>query len=99
MSELEDAAREELADLWADLDREIRYAYTGDWSIGCENIKERIHRLTRLVGPTPWEQVQISLLERGVYQRINAEVGYEVEVDMQRVAEVRAVINASLTGP
>src|SRR6266487_312620 len=91
---LEDAARDELDALWADLDTAVRYAANGQWSITCDWLTDRIKRLTQLVGPTPWEQVQIPLLESGVYQRLHAELDVSVEVDMARVAEVRASIDA-----
>jgi len=91
---LEDAARDELDALWADLDTAVRNAANGQWSITCDWLTDRIKRLTQLVGPTPWEQVQIPLLESGVYQRLHAELDVSVEVDMARVAEVRASIDA-----
>lgn len=93
--ELETAAREELVDLWADLHEAKRVAHDGQWSIGCAGLAERIKRLTLLVGPAPWEQIQIGLLEDGTYQRLHAAWGFKVTVDMARVAEVRATIDAS----
>ncbi|MEU4967753.1 hypothetical protein [Streptomyces smyrnaeus] len=95
MSELEtlrEAAVEELADLWRDLDNARRFAVNGEWSMQCDWLEERIKRLTPLVGPTPWEEIQISLLERGIYQRIHADLGIDVAVDMERVAKVRESI-------
>ena len=91
---LEDAVRDELVSLWADLDTAIRHAVDGQWSMQCDWVTDRIKQLTQLVGPTPWEQVQISLLEGGIYQRIHAELGVCGEVDMARVAEIRAIIDA-----
>lgn len=96
MSELEtlrEAVREELDSLWSDLNIARRDAINGVWSIRCDGLVERIKNLTSLVGATPWEQIQIPLLEDGVYQRIHDEVGIPVEVDMKRVAEVRARID------
>jgi hypothetical protein len=90
---LEDAARWELVLLWDDLDRARREALNGEWSMGCDGAVERIRMFTRLVGPTPWEQIQIPLLENGIYQRIHEELGIAVDVDMERVAGVRASIN------
>lgn len=96
MDDLIAACREELALLWDDLDRARRDAIRpGTWSIGCENSEYRIKRLTPLVGATPWEQIQIPLLELGIYQRIHAELGIHVPVDMDRVAEVRRHIEES----
>jgi hypothetical protein len=54
---------------------------------------ERIKALTSLVGPTPWAEVQVGLLEDGVYQRVHRELGIEVAVDMDAVAEHRAWLN------
>lgn len=86
---LRKACRKELRSLWHDLDHAVRSALNGTWSMGCDDVTHRIKRLTRLVGPTPWEAIQITLLESGVYQRIHAELGIEVTVDMDQVAEVR----------
>ncbi len=93
---LEEAAKGELACLWGDLDEAVRRAINRDWSIQCENLAARIKTLTRFVGPTPWEEIQISLLESGRYQRLHAEMGVAVEVDMARVAETRRRINARM---
>ncbi|MFJ9633796.1 hypothetical protein ACIRU8_39490 [Streptomyces sp. NPDC101175] len=88
------AVREELSDLWGDLHRAQTYAINGTWSIACGNLEERIKLLTPLVGATPWDEIQIPLLENGVYQRIHGDLGIVVEPDMGRVALVRARINA-----
>jgi hypothetical protein len=93
---LEDAARWELELLWDDLNNARRYAANGAWSMGCDHLVSRIGMFTRLVGPTPWEKIQIPLLEDGTYQRIHAELGVEAEVDMGRVAETRRRIDARL---
>lgn len=93
---LEDAARWELVLLWDDLDRARRTARNGEWTMGCDAAVERIRMFTRLVGPTPWEKVQISLLEDGIYQRVHAELGVPVDVDMEKVVSVRASINQRL---
>ena len=92
---LKKALRRELEYLWSDLDTARRNAIRpGTWTIGCENIEHRIKKLTKLAGPTPWEKVQITLLELGIYQRIHTDLGIDVHVDMDRVAEVRASIEA-----
>lgn len=92
---LKAAVCEELRDLWCDLNRAQSHAVNGEWSIECDNLEERIKTLTPLVGATSWEEIQIALLENGVYQRIHADLGIAVEPDMERVAQVRASINAS----
>lgn len=93
---LEEAAREELVHLWYDLCMAQRNAIRTDWSIQCEGLADRIEALTRFVGPAPWERIQIPLLENGVYQRLHAEWGIGAPVDMQRVAQTRANIDARL---
>ena len=90
---LKEVARGELACLWSDLEEARRRAYSNAWSMGCDSLVERIKALTPLVGPTPWDEVQIPLLEDGVYQRVHAELGIEVTVDMAKVAETRAYLN------
>lgn len=87
---LRDAVREELAYLWNDLNLAQSYAYDGKWSMRCDSLEGRIKALTPLVGATPWEDIQIALLENGVYRRIHADLGITVEPDMERIAVVRA---------
>jgi hypothetical protein len=86
----------ELACLWQDLDHARRNAYTGGWSTGCEHVTHRIAVLTVHMGkPLPWEQVSVNLLEDGIYQAIHDALGMHVDVDMERVAEVRRRITTS----
>ncbi|HTE56989.1 MAG TPA: hypothetical protein VK698_39320 [Kofleriaceae bacterium] len=94
---LEVVAREELACLWGDLEIARRSAINGTWSVSCDDITQRIKDLTAAVGPTPWDEIQIPLLELGIYQRIHAELDIdapEVQPDMDRVAKVRARLDA-----
>ncbi|MFD6656895.1 hypothetical protein ACFWEB_17345 [Streptomyces parvus] len=88
-----DVAREELSSLWRDLDAARRRAYRDQWSMECDSLVERIKALTPLVGHTPWDEVQIPLLEDGIYQRVHAELGIDAPVDMARVAEHRAYLD------
>lgn len=88
-TELTNALCDELECLWADLEQAIQYALNGWWSLQCDHIQDRIRNLTQLVGPTAWQNVSISLLERGTYQRIHDELGIRVEPDMAVVAEIR----------
>ena len=89
--------REELVSLWTDLEQAIRRAHNGQWSMECDWFLDRIKTLTQQVGAAPWGLLPITLLESGLYQRIHAELGIDAPVDMDRVAEVRAVINKSVT--
>jgi|SRR5437899_1881031 len=90
---LEEVARDELHALWDDLLRARDSALRGRWSMECDWLVGRIKRLTPLVGPTPWEEIQSRLLEDGTYQRIHREIGVEVSVDMEQVAKTRTFIN------
>lgn len=89
-----DGCREELQCLWGDLSEAIRRAFRCTWSIEALNVKERIQTLTKLVGPTSWESVQIDLLESGIYQQVHAEIGIEIHPDMDQVADLRRYIDA-----
>ncbi|MFJ2769059.1 hypothetical protein [Streptomyces sp. NPDC087300] len=93
MSELETlrgAIRAELDNLWNDLDAARDDALRGHWSMRCDFLTDRIKKLTALVGPPPWRNVELSLLEDGVYQRVHAELGVQAPVDMEAVAQSRA---------
>lgn len=96
---LEGAAREELEFLWDDLHNARSTAANGEWSIRCDDLVHRIGALTRHVGPTHWEKIQIPLLEDGVYQRIHADIEIPVEVDVEHVKQVRADIEARMRRP
>lgn len=88
---LEQTAYDELTRLWGDLHQALTSARNGEWSIGCDAITRRIVRLTRALGRAArWQDVQIGLLENGVYQRLHDLMGVEVEPpDMAVVAEER----------
>ncbi|SDH67006.1 hypothetical protein SAMN05421505_12016 [Sinosporangium album] len=85
-----DAIREELIHLWNDMCEARLNAYEGCWSGTCENLERRIKLLTPLVGPISWKEVQVELLAEEVFQRIHADMGYTVVVDMDEVAHVLA---------
>lgn len=74
---LGDAAREELANLWTDLDQAVHYANDGRWSMGCDNVTRRIIALSRVAGSVPWQEVPWPLLASGTYQGILADAGIE----------------------
>lgn len=92
-AKLLEVAREELGLLWGDLNGARQSAVNGEWSMKCDHLVERIKALTPLVGPTPWEEISIELLEMGIYQRVHSELGIEVAPDMDRVAGVRSRID------
>ncbi|MFD7997315.1 hypothetical protein [Streptomyces mexicanus] len=91
-AQLEEVIREELANLWFDLNAARQSALNGEWSMQCGYLERRIKKLTPIVGATPWEEIQLPLLEHGIYQRIHAELGIEVSPDMEKVAKVRKSI-------
>ncbi len=93
VEKLEAVAREELVCLWHDLYAARNEAINGTWSVRCDSLVDRIKELTKLIGPTRWEQIQIQLLEEGIYQRVHSELGIdvpEVHPDMGVVAAMRA---------
>lgn len=101
MSELETlraALTEELSYLWTDLQTARRDAINGQWSMHCDWLVERIKTITPLVGPTPWTELDIQLIEDGVYQRIHAEIGVDAPYDEDGVREHRARLDASGNG-
>lgn len=96
--ELVEAVREELVMLWSDMTSAAQYALNGCWSIQCEGLAERIVTLSRLVGPTGWEHIDVDLVLSGVYERVYREAGIEVPpIDWPRVREVDAYIKAGAT--
>lgn len=93
--QLAEACRE-LRWLWGDLNTARYSAIRGKWSMECDSLVERIKLLTKLVGPTPWEVIQIGLLEDGIYQRVHEEIGVPAAVDMAGVAKTRRYIEEQL---
>jgi hypothetical protein len=93
---LETVARWELLCLWSDLNDARHSAIRDSWSMTCDDLVDRIKLFTQQVGPTPWEEIDIGLLEDGIYQRVHAEMGVTVDVDMASVAETRANIEARM---
>jgi hypothetical protein len=90
---LKKAIREELGCLWGDLHDAQQRGIRTDWSIQCENLAERITDLTKLVGPTSWDEVPLPLLENGVYLRVHVAMGVEVRVDWHAVTKIRREID------
>jgi hypothetical protein len=86
---LEEAARNELANLWCDLERAVKEANRGGWSTGCIGLANRIRSLTRLVGPARWGEVPFALVDSGLFQRLHAEWEVPVEIDSAEFAAFR----------
>ena len=95
---LEDAAFEELTRLWGDLHEQMRWARDGCWSMGCASVAYRIAFMTRALGRAArWEDMQIELLEGGIFQRFHDLIGVPYEQpDMAVIAQMRAEREASL---
>lgn len=77
---------------WDELQSARREAMNGRWSIRCDNLVCRIVGLTRLVGPLPWEKIQVDLILDGVYERIHEAIGAPTPLsadDRQRVLAVK----------
>jgi hypothetical protein len=104
---LEAAVRDEIANLWNDLDEAMRMARNGHWSIGCDNYAGRVIRLSRLAGPVSWENVPFTMLLGGTYHRLLADAGIEHvepgEDDLQKMREwidgQKAAAHRSLSTP
>lgn len=91
--------RWELVLLWADLADAYRTsrAVPPETSTGCENLIDRIHRITRVVGPIPPEHVEMPFLLTGMYERVHAATGVTVTVPDDLLARCREYL-ASQTG-
>lgn len=86
---LAEAVRDELGCLWDDLDHEIRHALRDGWSVKCDSLTARIVTLSRFAGATDWHEVQVGLLQSGVYQGILTSAG--IEFEKPDMAEVNAL--------
>lgn len=94
---LEEAVRQHLPLLWSDMTTATREAMNGVWSIRCGNLAHRIVTLSRFVGPTPWEEIDVTLLLNGVYQKVYDEAGIAYPpIDFERVVAVRRRIDERL---
>jgi len=94
--DLEGVLRNELIQLWDDLDTARRNAINGVWSIQCDNIVYRITLLTHNGGGVvEWGEVSVDLLIDGTYQRVYDAMNPWLEtpqVDMDRVYETYKAI-------
>lgn len=89
--DLATAVRAELVALWSDLENAERDALNGIWSMQCDWITERIVTLSRLVGATPWDEIQIPLLQSGLYEGILRSAGIAfTPPDMAEVNRIAA---------
>ncbi len=76
---------------WGELQEARRQALNGRWSMNCDSLVDRIVGLTSLVGPEPWESVQVDLILDGLYEAIHEAGGYPTPLsddDRRRAQEV-----------
>jgi hypothetical protein len=94
-----DVMREEQVSLWTDLAEAQQRTIGGVWSIACIGLAARIVRLARLVGPTPWREVQIPTLLNGMYERVLTDAGIQFEQpDWAHIAEISQRAERSWAG-
>ncbi len=96
------ALRQLLVLAWYDLQEERGRAANGRWSIACDNLVCRIVGLTRLVGPVPWEEIDVDLILDGIYERIHAAIGTPTplsDADRQQAQSVMDRRTVSTPGP
>jgi hypothetical protein len=76
---------------WGELQEARRQALNGAWSMQCDNLVDQIVGLTSLVGPEPWESVQVDLILDGMYERLHEAMGCPTPLsddDRRRAQEV-----------
>lgn len=78
---LVEGLRQELVCLWTDLAEARRLAANREWSMRCDDVARRIARLTLLVGPCPWEQVESGPLRDGTYRALHAALAVDPGID------------------
>jgi hypothetical protein len=83
------AVREELVNLWSDLEDAVRMAANGSWSGGCERLKDRIKALSDLVGPARWQDISIPFLLSETYRQVCEDIGHPCQATAEKLAEVR----------
>jgi hypothetical protein len=76
-ADLPAAVHDELVHLWHDLLEARRAALNGCWSMQCENVVYRITALSRLVGAIGWDEVDVTLVRSGLYERVHRDARIE----------------------
>lgn len=95
-----DALREELMYLWTDLAEAYRMsrATPPESSPGFENVARRIHAITALVGPISTDQIEMPFLLTGMYEKVHADMGLQVSVPEDCLADARAYMESQQIG-
>jgi hypothetical protein len=70
---------------WGDLLLAVDRAINGVWSIECDGIAARIRRAARLVGPTPWREVNWDLYTSGLYRAVLVGIDFEAPTEAEVV--------------
>lgn len=97
---LEEALREQLVHAWTDFDEARRLALVkhldpgnerSGWSIKMLQLADRIADMSRLVGPSDWEQIPVDLLLDGWWAAVHRRAGLVAPAfDRARAEAVRA---------
>ena len=83
------ALRTELVNLWADLEYASRESRAAAWSIGQENLLERIKVISDLVGPASWRNASVPFLLSETYRAACERIGYPVQASDAELAMER----------
>ena len=88
------ALRDELVYLWTDLAEAYRWsrATPPETSMGCENLINRIHAITALVGPISSDQIEMPFLLTGMYEQVHAQTGITVTVPKETLQQAREYV-------
>lgn len=91
------ALRDELEHLWDDLAEDYRMSRANppEQSMGCLGRIERIQEITKLVGPCPPENIPMSFLLTGVYERVHSEIGVAAPVSEETLRKAREYVAAA----
>jgi hypothetical protein len=70
---------------WGDLLLAVDRAINGVWSIECDGIAARIRRAARLVGPTPWREVDWGVYASGLYRAVLDGIDFEAPTEAEAI--------------
>lgn len=83
------------ADLWVWMqdayDRMIRGP---GWSMEALNMRDSILEIVQIVGPTPWDEINIRTLRNGVYLEVLKHGGFELpQIDWKRISDIESRVS------
>lgn len=76
---------------WDALQQARADAASDSWSAACDAQVRRIVGLTRLVGPLPWDAVDVDLVLDGVYEHLHEAIGMPTPLPVATRRRVEAV--------